>query len=518
MSRANRPVLVHQTLEQSTQRYPDKTALIFRNHRLTFSDFDRRANTLAHGLVEQGVKRGDRVIVWYANSVETCIAIYAILKAGGAFVIINSTTKGEKLLKLVKDCTPAALITDEQHLRQVKELLWALAPELQVILIGEQPWPSPSVTLYSQILANSIETPPPVRCIDRDLAALIYTSGSTGMPKGVMSAHYNIIAAASAITQYLENTADDRIINVLPLAFDYGLYQLLMAVFIGGTLVLERSFAFPYEILDLMRCERVTGLPGVPTIFAMLLQLDPEQLRLPDLRYLTNTGAALPVNHIERLREIMGSKVRIYSMYGQTECKRTLYLPPTELGRRPGSVGIPIPNEEVFVVDDSGNEVSPGEIGELTVRGANVMLGYWGLPEESARVFRPGPLPGERILFSGDLFRRDEDGFLYFVARKDDVIKSRGQKVSPKEVEAALFRIEGITDAAVVGIVHPLWGQAIQAHVSLDPEIDLDEKAIIRHCRQLLEDFMVPDEVIFHNVLPKNSSGKTDYSVLIRDN
>ena len=518
MSRADRPVLVHQTLEQSAQRYPDKTALIFQDHRLTYSDLNRRANTLAHGLIGQGVKRGDRVMVWHAKSVETCIAIYAILKAGSAFVIVNPTTKSEKLLSLIKDCTPAALITDEQHLRQVQQSLWTLAPELQVILFGERPGASTNVTSYSQILAHSIETPPPVRGIDRDLAALIYTSGSTGVPKGVMSAHHNIIAAASAITQYLENTADDRIINVLPLAFDYGLYQLLMAVLIGGTLVLERSFAFPYEILDLMRCERVTGFPGVPTVFAMLLQLEPEQLNLPDLRYVTNTGAALPVSHIRRLQEILGSRVRIYSMYGQTECKRTLYLPPAELDRRPGSVGIPIPNEEVFVVDDSGNEVPPGEIGELIVRGANVMLGYWGFAEESARVFVPGPLPGERILHSGDLFRRDEDGFLYFIARKDDVIKSRGQKVSPTEVEAALFRIEGIVDAAVVGITHPLWGQAIQAHICLSPDIDLDEKTVIRHCRQWLEDFMVPNEIIFHNVLPKNASGKTDYSVLIRDN
>lgn len=518
MPRSCIPVLVHQSLELSAQQHPDKTALIFRDQRLTYSDFNRRATTLAHGLVEKGVQRGDRVIVWHANSVETCIAIYAILKAGGAFVIINPTTKSEKLLALIKDCTPAALVTDEPHLQQIKESLWALVPELEVILVGEQPWLSPRVTLYSQILANSIDTPPPVRCIDRDLAALIYTSGSTGVPKGVISAHYNIIAAVSAITQYLENTEDDRIINVLPLSFDYGLYQLLMAVFVGSTLVLEQSFAFPYEILDLMRRERVTGFPGVPTIFAMLLQLDSEKLRLPDLRYVTNTGAALPVNHIERLRESLGSKVRIYSMYGQTECKRTLYLPPEELDCRPGSVGIPIPNEEVFVVDDSGNEVPPGEIGELIVRGANVMLGYWGFPEESAHVFRTGSLPGERVLYSGDLFRRDEDGFLYFIARKDDIIKSRGQKVSPKEVEAALFRIEGIADAAVVGIAHRLWGQAIQAHVSLSSGTELDEKAIIRQCRQLLEDFMVPHEVIFHNVLPKSASGKTDYSVLISDN
>jgi long-chain acyl-CoA synthetase len=516
MSPTNATLLVHQFLEHSAETFPDKTALVFKGERLTYAEFERAANALAHGLIERGVKRGDRVIVWHANSVETCVSIFAILKAGAAFVVINPTTKGEKLLRLVEDCRPSALITDGRHLRQVEQSLWALAPEVQVIVVGEQTWPGPNVSLYTQFLSDLPTSRPGVRCIDRDLAALIYTSGSTGVPKGVMSAHYNIVAAASAITQYVENVPEDIIIDVLPLSFDYGLYQLLMSVLIGGTLVLESSFAFPLDILSLMRQECVTGLPGVPSLFALILQLAPEQLSLPDLRYITNTGAALPVSHINRLREIFGSAVRIYSMYGQTECKRTLYLPPEELDRRPGSVGIPIPNEEVFVVDEDGNEVPPGQVGELVVRGANVMLGYWGHPEESARTFPPGPLPGERVLRSGDLFYRDEDGFLYFVARRDDIIKVRGQKVSPKEVEAALFQLEGIADAAVVGVEHPVWGQTIQAHVVLRDGADLDDKAIIRCCRQMLEDFMVPDEVIFHDALPKNDSGKTDRSSLVR--
>jgi amino acid adenylation domain-containing protein len=517
MSQSDAARLVHQFLENNAQRCPDKTVLVFRGQRLTYAALELSANALAHGLVEKGVTRGDRVIVWHANSVETCTAIFAILKAGAAFVVINPTTRGDKLLRLVQDCRPSALLTDRRHLRQVKERLWALTPELEVILIGEPPLsPGPNVTPYAQLVAAMPQSPPAVRCIDRDLATLIYTSGSTGVPKGVMSAHYNIVAAATAITQYLENTPDDIIIDVLPLAFDYGLYQLLMAARIGGTLVLESSFAFPLEVLDRMRQEHVTGLPGVPSIFALILQLPPEQLVLPDLRYITNTGAALPVNHIQRLREIFGSAVRIYSMYGQTECKRTLYLPPEELDRRPDSVGIPIPNEEVFVVDEEGREVPPGVVGELMVRGANVMLGYWGQPEESAHTFLPGPLPGERLLRTGDLFRRDEDGFLYFVARKDDIIKSRGQKVSPKEVEAALFRIEGIADAAVIGVEHPIWGQTIEAHVVLRVGEVLDEKHIIRCCRQMLEDFMVPDSVVFHSALPKTDSGKTDRSSLSR--
>jgi acyl-CoA synthetase (AMP-forming)/AMP-acid ligase II len=350
--------------------------------------------------------------------------------------------------------------------------------------------------------------------IDRDLAALIYTSGSTGSPKGVMSAHYNIVAAATSITTYVGNVPDDIIIDVLPLAFDYGLYQLLMSCRVGATLVLETSFAFPVQILDIMRKERVTGFPGVPSIFAMMLQLDPSNLELPDLRYVTNTAAALPVSHIQRMRGLFGDKVRIFSMYGQTECKRTLYLPPEELDRRPGSVGIPIPGEEVFVVDENLKELPAGEVGELVVRGANVMLGYWNKPEETAKTYLPGPLPGERLLRSFDLFRRDEEGFLYFVARTDDIIKSRGQKVSPKEVEAALYQIPGIIEAAVTGFKSDVWGESVEAHVVVEEGGRLDAETIIRKCRAQLEDFMVPERVVFHPAMPKTESGKISYSAL----
>ena len=507
-------LLVHQFLENSARKRPDKVALIFREQRLTYAEVEAQANALSHGLIARGVRRGDRVMIWLPNAVETCIAIFATLKAGAAFVVVNPTTRQDKLLALIGDCRPAVLVTHERGLDQIRERAWAVAPALQVIVAGRQVPEDERVTLYSAIVVGERTSRPAVRVIDRDLAALIYTSGSTGGPKGVMCAHYNMVAAASAITTYLENAPDDIIINVLPLAFDYGLYQLLMAFLVGGTLVLETSFAFPIQILNLMRQERVTGFPGVPSMFAMMLQLDPEHLRLPDLRYVTNTAAALPVSHIQRMQRLFGEGVRIFSMYGQTECKRTLYLPPEELDRRPGSVGIAIPNEEVFVVDENFNEVGPGEVGELIVRGANVMLGYWEKPEETARTYLPGPLPGERLLRSFDLFRRDEDGFLYFVARTDDIIKSRGQKVSPKEVEAALYQIAGIAEAAVVGVEHQVWGETIHAHVIAQDGAQLDEQAVIRRCREYLEDFMVPERVFFHEALPKTESGKISYAAL----
>ncbi len=284
---------------------------------------------------------------------------------------------------------------------------------------------------------------------------IIYTSGSTGFPKGVMMTHRNIEAAATSITTYLENTADDVILSALPISFDYGLYQVLMAMKLGATLVLEKSFVFPQVVFDKMRAERVTGFPLVPTMAAIILQMrDLEPGSFPDLRYITNTAAALPPAHIARLQALFPG-VRIYSMYGQTECKRCTYLPPAELQRRPGSVGIAIPNTEAYVVDDQGERVAPGVTGELVIRGPHVMQGYWNDAAATARALHPGPFPWERVLHTGDLFRTDAEGFLYFVGRKDDIIKSRGEKVSPKEVENVLYALPGIREAAVVGVPDP---------------------------------------------------------------
>lgn len=516
MNRSN-GTLVHDFLEASATAYPNKTALIVRDQRLTYAEVEAQVNALSWGLIENGVKRGDRVVIWYGNTLETCLSIFAALKAGAAFVVINPMTKRDKFLELVNDCEPSAIVTDARRVKQIENDVWDLVPNTRVIVVGSVPGDNSRLVSLPDLIASQPTTPPQVRAIDRDLAALIYTSGSTGLPKGVMSAHYNMVAAASSITQYLENVPDDIIINVLPLAFDYGLYQLLMTFLIGGTLVLESSFAFPVEILNLMRRERVTGFPGVPSMFSMMLQLESKHLELPDLRYVTNTGAALPVSHIQQMRQLFGKDVRVYSMYGQTECKRTLYLPPEELDRRPGSVGVPIPNEEVFVLDENGSEVAPGEVGELYVRGANVMLGYWQRPEATARTYLPGPLPGERILRSFDLFRRDEEGFLYFVSRTDDIIKSRGQKVSPKEIETTIYQIEGVAEVAIIGVEHEVWGEAIQAHVVLKDGKDISEEMIMRHCRGHLEDFMIPQSIVFHSELPKNASGKINYKSLRKE-
>jgi acyl-CoA synthetase (AMP-forming)/AMP-acid ligase II len=283
-----------------------------------------------------------------------------------------------------------------------------------------------------------------------------------------------------------------------------------MAFKFGGTVVLEKSFTYPYQIIQKMIQEKVTGFPGVPTIYAILLGLkDLDKFDFSKLRYMTNTAAALPPAHIERLRKAF-PHVKFYSMYGLTECKRVSYLPPEEIDRRPGSIGRGMPNEEVWIVDENGNRVGPGVVGELVVRGSNVMRGYWGLPEETARVLSPGKYPSEVILHTGDLFRTDEEGFLYFVGRKDDMIKSKGERISPKEIEQCLSTLEGVAEAAVIGIPDKILGQSIKAFIRCHDGKKMTEKDILKHCKVHLEDFMVPQSVKFVNNFPKTSSGKID--------
>jgi len=506
-------MLVDDFLLQSAERAPDKTAIVSGERRVSYAELDELSNRLAHSLIGGGVRCGDRVGVLLENSIEAAISIFGILKAGGAFVVINHTTKADKLTFMLNDCSAKAFIVDARFADAINEVDSNVSSVKIVVTCGEgasaQPTLRPVVNFETDLLPFPSSLPDR-SSIDVDLAALIYTSGSTGLPKGVAVSHLNVISAATSITEYLENVPDDVLINVLPLSFDYGLYQLLMSVKVGATLVLEKSFAYPFKIIEKIQEERVTGFPGVPTIFAMLLQMrDVEPERFDNVRYVTNTAAALPPAHMLGLRGLF-RKARIYSMYGLTECKRVSYMPPEELERRPASVGRGMPNEQVTVVDEDGNPVLPGVVGELVVRGSNVMVGYWDRPEETALALRPGQFPWEKVLYTGDLFTMDEDGFLYFVSRKDDIIKSRGEKVSPREVEGVIHELSAVREAVVVGVPDPILGQAVKAFVVPAKGSEITEKEIIFHCASRLENLMVPSEIEFRDSLPKTASGKID--------
>jgi amino acid adenylation domain-containing protein len=501
-------MLVQHFLEASAKRLPDKTALVCDERRLTYAQIDEMANRLANAFIARGIRRGDRVGIYLNNTVEAVVGIFAALKADAVFVPVNHTTKLDKLAYIINNCEMRALLLDARD-AATSDALRELAPSLilRVFCGGAVPASASDDSIaFDDIQTGGDASQPRARNIDLDLACLIYTSGSTGDPKGVMSDHSNVVFASGSIIEYLGNVEDDIVICVSPLSFDYGLYQLLMVFRFGGTLILERGFAFPADFLKRIETERVTGLPGVPTVFAVLIQQDLASYDLSSLRYLSNTAAALPPSHILELQHKF-PHTRLFSMYGLTETKRTLYLPPEQLPIRPGSVGIAIPGTEVWVEGENGERLGPGEVGELVVRGRHVMRGYWNNPEATAVRYRPGATPGERLCYTGDLFRTDDEGYLYFVARKDDIIKSRGEKVAPKEVEIVLYQISGVREAAVVGVPDPILGSAVKAFLVSD-DATLTEQKVIAHCRKHLEDFMVPKFVEFRSELPKTSSGK----------
>ncbi len=505
-------MLVQHFLENSAGRLPEKVALVCNGQRFTYGEIDSMANRLANALSTMGVGRGDRVCIFLNNCVETVVSIFAVLKASAVFVVVNSTTKADKLQYILNNCRASALIAPaEGTLQDLNVGGEGAVPSLKGIVLCGTPVLADISGRKGWFTFDAIQkrsSPERLKCasIDLDLACLIYTSGTTGDPKGVMSDHSNVVFASGSIIEYLQNKEDDIVINVLPLSFDYGLYQLLMVFRFGGTLVLEKSFAYPAAMLELMARERVTGFPGVPTMYAVLVNMDLSSYDLSCLRYLTNTAAALPVSHILEIRKKF-SWARLYSMYGLTETKRTLYLPPEELDRRPGSVGIPIPGTEAWVEDENGQRVGPNHVGQLVVRGRHVMRGYWEAPQATAQRYHPGPIPAERLCYTGDLFRRDEEGFFYFVGRNDDIIKSRGEKVAPKEVENILYQLPGVIEAAVIGVPDPILGQAVKA-ILVVKDGGLTKNQVLAHCKRHLEDYMMPKHVEFRDELPKTTSGK----------
>jgi long-chain acyl-CoA synthetase len=493
-------------LRASAARDGERVALVAGDRRLTYAELDRAVEGLAAGLRELGVRRGDRVAVVLPNRAETAIAIYGILRAGAAFTPLNPTAKRDKLAYLLGHCGAVAAVC-ETGLAPTVRAAAAQTPALRhVIGVGGRAEPdTPSLEELTEGAPAPLAPP-----LDVDLASIIYTSGSTGMPKGVTFLHRNMAFVAGSIVDYLGLNARDNILCVLPLSHTYGLYHLIMAVRVGAKLVLEQGIAFSGRIVEALEREQISVLPGVPTVWQVLIGLQRlAERELPHLRLLTNAGAALSVARLEKVRSVFPG-ARMFSMYGQTECKRVCYLAPEQLEVRPGSVGVAIPGTELWIEDEHGNEAAAGEVGELVVRGDHVMQGYWNDPEATARKLRPGRWPGDRVLRTGDLFYRDADGFLYFVARSDDIIKSRGEKVAPKEVEEVLYTAPGVREAAVVGVEDERLGQAIHAHVSADPGVTLDARALRAHCARNLEDYMVPQRVTIHDELPKNDNGKLD--------
>ncbi|WP_367717899.1 AMP-binding protein [Nitratireductor sp. GISD-1A_MAKvit] len=493
-------------LTSQSKLFPSATAIVTGPERLSYADLDRLSQRLAAALRAKGVRPGARIALFMDNIQEMAVAIFAGLKAGATVVPVNPGVKSDGLAHVLADCTPSVLIHEARHARVCTEAQNKAGYSPPCIVARATESMQHDSVAFEACLALEAPLPDPLEDEDQ-LAFVIYTSGSSGRPKGVMLSHRNVDAASAMIGDYLENDETDIVLSALPLSFTYGLYQLLVAVRSGATLVLEKSFAFPHAVLEKARNERVTGFPMVPTMAAMLAGLDGLAAgSLPSLRYITNASGPLPPAHSKALRRLF-PEARLYSMYGLTECARATFLDPEEIDRHPCSVGKALPGTEALVLDESGSEAETNAPGELVIRGPHVMQGYWNNPEATANTLRRGPDGVGRYLHTGDIFSRDENGLLHFIGRRDEVVKIRGEKVSPKQVETVLTDCPGVCEALAFTKPDPIDGHRLEALiVRADPE--LSEQTIARHCKRHLPDTMMPKAFIFRAELPKSANGK----------
>ncbi|MEH6433558.1 acyl-CoA ligase (AMP-forming), exosortase A system-associated [Massilia sp. DD77] len=513
--------LIHDFIFDSARRTPGASALAYGARRLDYAALALEVEEAGGALLAAGVQPGERVAVYLEKRIENVAAMFGAAAIGAVFVPVNPLLKAEQVAYILADCNVRVLLTSPERLAPLADAITA-CPDLRTVFVTgdklpEQRPAGPALALWDAARQAPAEGVLAARrAIDADMAAILYTSGSTGKPKGVVLSHRNMVAGARSVAGYLENTPQDRILAVLPLSFDYGLSQLTTAFLTGATAVLINHL-FPKDILKAVLEERITGLAAVPPLWIQLAALD--WPRDCSLRYLTNSGGAMPVPAVAALRAALPG-AQLFLMYGLTEAFRSTYLPPAELDRRPDSMGRAIPNAQVMVVRPDGTPCAPGEPGELVHRGALVSLGYWNDPAKTAERFRPAPgqdpaLPlTEMAVWSGDTVRMDEEGFLYFIGRSDDMIKVSGYRISPSEVEEAAHASGLVREAAAFGVPHPTLGQAIVL-LAVARDAEATPALLLKECQRRLPAYMVPAHIALRSeAFPRNPNGKFDRNLL----
>ena len=516
--------LLAHLIERSAERAPQRLALDASESRLDYLELHERVHAFAAGVIALGIGRGERIGVWLDKRVETVIASFGAAAAGAVFVPLNPLLKPEQVGYILRDCNVRLLVTSGERLALIDDALGRCADLRHVVLVGATP---AAVSRLPRVQWNDLLDAPPRaghRVIDTDMAAILYTSGSTGQPKGVVLSHRNLVAGAKSVASYLGNAEDDTLLAALPLSFDAGFSQLTTAFHVGARVVLL-NYLMPRDVLKALERERVTGLTAVPPLYIQLAQLQWPAAVNETLRYFANTGGRMPRETLALLRRRV-PKARPFLMYGLTEAFRSTYLPPDEVDRRPDSIGKAIPNAEIMVLREDGSECAADEPGELVHRGALVGMGYWNDAEKTAERYRVLPtgvggreaglqLP-EVAVFSGDTVRRDAEGFLYFIGRRDEMMKTSGYRVSPTEVEEVLYASRLVGECAAFGVDHPTLGQAIQ--VTATPPVDaavLDVPAVLAECRSRMPAYMVPAGIhAVEGPLPRNPNGKIDRKLL----
>jgi acyl-CoA ligase (AMP-forming) (exosortase A-associated) len=515
--------LIQELVLESASREPEKIALVYQKQAITFARLDDRVNQAADLFLTLGIQKSERVAIFLEKRTENIAAMLAAVRAGGVFVPVNPLLKGEQVVHILRDCNVRILVTSDDRLQTLAPYLSDCRDIRAVVVLDSEAHVNSALShiklvSWQQGLAEASKKPRH-RVIDGDMAAILYTSGSTGKPKGVVLSHRNIVAGAKSVAQYLELTSSDRILSVLPLSFDYGLNQITTALLAGGTAVLM-NYLFPRDVIKAVADEKITGLAAVPPLWVQLAQLPWPSSVADHLRYITNSGGHMPEPTLRALRNVL-PKTKPFLMYGLTEAFRSTYLPPDQVDKRPDSIGKAIPNAEILVVREDGSDCPPNEPGELVHRGVHVSLGYWNDVEKTAERFKPvpGQLSGlvmtEMAVWSGDTVKRDEEGYLYFISRRDEMIKTSGYRVSPTEVEEVIYATGLVSEAAAFGVAHPTLGQAIVVVVMAKADQQFSPEALVAKTKAELPAFMVPHKIILSSEsLPRNPNGKIDRKAL----
>jgi acyl-CoA ligase (AMP-forming) (exosortase A-associated) len=520
----NDPALLAELITRSAARSPDAIALTYGQQSMSYAAVAESMSAFVNGVIGLGLQRGERIAIYLEKRPETVIASFGSAAAGCVFVPLNPLLKADQVSYILRDCNVRALVTSSERLPLLAPVLSSCHDLRHVLLVNSHPLPTSDCPLtylhWDDLLHAGRKSGHPV--IDTDMVAILYTSGSTGKPKGVVLSHRNMVAGATSVASYLDNNAGDTLLAALPLSFDAGFSQLTTAFHVGARVVLL-NYLLPQDVLNVLRRERVTGLTAVPPLYIQLSELEWPAAIGEHLRYFANTGGRMPRMTLAALRARL-PKSKPYMMYGLTEAFRSTYLPPEELDQRPDSIGKAIPNAEILVLRDDGSPCAANEPGELVHRGALVGMGYWNDQEKTAERYKPLPThaPGreaglvlpEIAVFSGDTVRMDREGFLYFIGRRDEMIKTSGYRVSPTEVEEVLYATRLVGECVAFGVEHPSLGQTIQVIATAPAGGVIDTTALLAECRRQMPAYMVPAVLVREDPLPRNPNGKIDRKIL----
>ena len=517
--------LLSDLIPRAADRHPDATALTFTKESISYAELASAQHNFANGVIGLGLQRGERIAIYLEKRFETVIASFGAPAAGCVFVPINPLLKPEQVAYIMRDCNVRMLVTSPERYALLTESIADCHDLRHVALLNHDtakaaPGTSPVIS-WQELLAMPEQRGH--RVIDTDMTAILYTSGSTGKPKGVVLSHRNMVAGAKSVASYLENTRDDTLLAALPLSFDAGFSQLTTAFHTGARVVLL-NYLLPRDVVKALERERVTGLTAVPPLYIQLAQLEWSVGITEHLRYFASTGGHMPQQTLTTLRARL-PQTKPYLMYGLTEAFRSTYLPPEEIDRHPDSIGKAIPNAEILVLREDGTPCASNEPGELVHRGALVGMGYWNDAEKTAERFKPLPVqtPGreaglmlpEIAVFSGDTVRQDEDGFLYFIGRRDEMMKTSGYRVSPTEVEEVLYATRLVGECVAFGVEHETLGQAIHVIATPAASTTLDTDALLAECKKRMPAYMVPAHIdVRSGPLPRNPNGKIDRKAL----